>query len=36
MAATAAMDKGYDLGWVYNDCAERDCLPLIPCGRRRE
>jgi hypothetical protein len=30
MAATAAMDKGYDLGRVYEDCAERDCLPLIP------
>jgi hypothetical protein len=30
MAATAAMDKGYDLGRVYDDCAERDCLPLIP------
>lgn len=30
VAATAAMDKGYDLGPVYEDCAERDCLPLIP------
>jgi hypothetical protein len=30
IAATAAMDKGYDLGRVYDDCAERDCLPLIP------
>jgi hypothetical protein len=30
MAATAAMDKGYDLGPVYEDCAERDCLPIIP------
>jgi hypothetical protein len=30
MAATAAMDKGYDLTRVYDDCAERDCLPLIP------
>jgi DDE family transposase/transposase-like protein DUF772 len=30
MAATAAMDKGYDLSRVYEDCAERDCLPLIP------
>ena len=30
MAATAAMDKGYDLGRVYDDCAERDCLPMIP------
>lgn len=30
MAATAAMDKGYDMGPVYELCAERDCLPLIP------
>jgi len=30
MAATAAMDKGYDQNRVYEDCAERDCLPLIP------
>jgi hypothetical protein len=30
MVATAAMDKGYDLQRVYNDCAERDCLPVIP------
>jgi hypothetical protein len=30
IAATAAMDKGYDLGPVYEQCAERDCLPLIP------
>jgi Transposase DDE domain/Transposase domain (DUF772) len=30
MAATAAMDKGYDQNRVYDDCAERDCLPLIP------
>ncbi len=30
MAATAAMDKGYDLTRVYDACAERDCLPLIP------
>lgn len=30
MAATAAMDKGYDVGPVYEDCAERDCLPIIP------
>jgi len=33
MAATAAMDKGYDLGRVYGDCAARDCLPLIPLRR---
>ncbi len=30
MAATAAMDKGYDVVRVYEECAERDCLPLIP------
>lgn len=30
MGATAAMDKGYDVGRVYDECAERDCLPLIP------
>jgi hypothetical protein len=30
MAATAAMDKGYDAGPVYDECAERDCLPIIP------
>lgn len=30
MAATACLDKGYDAGPVYEDCAERDCLPLIP------
>jgi hypothetical protein len=30
MAATAAMDKGYDVGPVYEDCAERECLPIIP------
>lgn len=30
MAATAAMDKGYDVGPVYEGCAERDCLPIIP------
>ncbi len=33
MAATAAMDKGYDVGPVYEDCAERDCLPIIPLRR---
>jgi len=27
---TAAMDKGYDIERVYNECAERACLPLIP------
>ncbi len=30
MAATAAMDKGYDMERVYSECAERDCLPIIP------
>jgi IS5 family transposase len=30
MAATAAMDKGYDQRTVYDQCMERDCLPLIP------
>jgi hypothetical protein len=30
MAATAAMDKGYDQRPVYDQCMERDCLPLIP------
>jgi hypothetical protein len=30
LAATAAMDKGYDVGPVYENCAERDCLPIIP------
>lgn len=30
LAATAALDKGYDVGPVYEECAERDCLPIIP------
>jgi len=30
MAASACMDKGYDQRPVYEQCAERDCLPLIP------
>lgn len=30
MAATVAMDKGYDGGPVHAECAERDCLPVIP------
>ncbi|HEV7615415.1 MAG TPA: transposase [Solirubrobacterales bacterium] len=30
MAATAAMDKGYDQRTVYDQCMERDCLPMIP------
>ena len=33
MVATAAMDKGYDNNRVYAECAERDCLPLIPLRR---
>jgi hypothetical protein len=30
MAATVAMDRAYDIGRVHDECAERDCLPLIP------
>jgi IS5 family transposase len=30
MAASAAMDKGYDQRTVYDQCMERDCLPVIP------
>jgi Transposase DDE domain len=30
LAATAALDKGYDNNRVYGECMERDCLPLIP------
>lgn len=30
LAASAAMDKGYDQRVVYDQCLERDCLPLIP------
>jgi Transposase DDE domain len=30
---TAALDKGYDNNRVYAECAERDCLPLIPLRR---
>jgi len=30
MAATAAMDRGYDVGPIHAACAERDCLPVIP------
>lgn len=33
MAATAALDKGYDNNRVYGECMERDCLPLIPLRR---
>jgi hypothetical protein len=27
---TAIMDKGYDNGPIYDGCADRDCLPIIP------
>ena len=30
LADTCALDKGYDVGPVYEDCAERECLPVIP------
>ena len=30
LAASVAMDKAYDIGRVYEECAERDCLPLVP------
>jgi hypothetical protein len=30
MAATAALDKGYDNSGVHAVCAKRDCLPVIP------
>ncbi len=30
MAATAALDKGYDIERIHSECMERDCLPLIP------
>jgi transposase, IS5 family len=30
LAATAALDKGYDIGRIHAECMERDCLPLIP------
>jgi hypothetical protein len=30
MAATVAMHKAYDNSHVYDECAARDCLPLIP------
>jgi Transposase DDE domain len=33
LADTAALDKGYDNNRVYAECAERDCLPLIPLRR---
>ena len=30
MAASAAMDKGYDIERIHTECRERDCLPIIP------
>lgn len=30
MAATAALDKGYDIQRIHDECMERDCLPIIP------
>lgn len=30
---SAAMDMGYDNNRVYAECAERDCLPVIPLRR---
>ncbi len=33
IADTAAMDRGYDVPGVHADCAERDCLPVIPLKR---
>jgi len=33
MAATATLDKGYDIQRIHSECMERDCLPLIPLKR---
>jgi hypothetical protein len=30
MAATVAADRAYDIERVHAECAERDCLPIIP------
>lgn len=30
MADSVAMDRAYDAGRVHGECAEHDCLPLIP------
>jgi hypothetical protein len=30
MASSVAADRAYDIGRVHEECAERDCLPLIP------
>ena len=29
-AETAALDKGYDVGPIYDGCEERNCHPIIP------
>ena len=31
-----ALDKGYDHRRVYNECAERDVLPIIPLSNTRD
>ncbi len=33
MAATVALDRGYDSAGVHEVCAKRDCLPVIPMRR---
>ncbi len=30
MAASASMDKGYDIERIHSECMERNCLPIIP------
>jgi hypothetical protein len=30
LAATAAMDRAYDIGRVYEECADRDCEAIVP------
>lgn len=30
LAATCSMDKAYDIGRVYEECAERDCEAIVP------
>jgi hypothetical protein len=29
-AETCTLDKGYDNGRVYRECADRQCVPIIP------
>jgi hypothetical protein len=29
-AETCALDKGYDNGRIYRECADRQCVPIIP------